>query len=607
MNTLNSAINSALSDKKKGKDYANNRRRDYVLHKKHNSVSFKGFNPVNILRKSVNLDTIAKHGTNPIVAPLVSSAGILAVRPAITMMDKQTPKKDRLYSASWQAAVAISGLAAMMAFGEKIKKASEFLTDKIMGGVLNNADKILSSKHSGVAEAVLKDSGNEKSAIKNIIKMSSEQVDELVEEYGKTYSKRTKTTFKSVLCSFNFFRKAKDVPHPFETNPGLIREIYDQYNKPAGKAGNVVKGLVDDLVKNPGSAKNRAGKILARTGMSKAINFVTLMTALTGATYLVTRYLDKMMNFTGKLLNIDALKNKTEKNKEEDSAQKAENSEKTDKEKWNELDKTIFTGLGAIAVIEGANIAGAAIGKKNIGYQAVAGIFKGAKKVFDETAGRALKAVNAGGFLKSAAEKARNSGRFGNILGKAKDSANVNDKWIERSVVFNLFARLAINLPTGQYYNATRDAVDQTMILGLAGMAEKTLINPAKKGLAKLFGVKEYNPGINVIADQGIKNVMIIGVLMGFLNNAVSGRFVKMLEKTGLSKSKAKDKEESYQEHRRRFIAAHNLDKLNSGKQFHSLGSTAINNPFSSDVEANKNTQLFAEILKDYQEYKKRA
>ncbi len=67
-------------------------------------LAFKGlFNPETIEKViKPGLEKIGIWGTKPIVAPLVSTLGILAVRPAITMMDKKTPKKDRIYSASWQ-------------------------------------------------------------------------------------------------------------------------------------------------------------------------------------------------------------------------------------------------------------------------------------------------------------------------------------------------------------------------------------------------------------------------------------------------------------------------------------------------------------------------
>lgn len=520
-----------------------------------NAHRFKNIrNRSNLEFKSNFLDTIGRFGSTPMAAPFISSAGILAIRPAITMMDKKTPKEDRIYSASWQAGISTAGLGIILTYGEKIKNFSNYLAGKILGIKFSNADKALAESQSHIVDAVLRDNPNSRYSINKIIHASTKETKQLVEELGEEYSRRNKTTLKGIFDTLNIFKRTKEISNPIELNPALVHEIRDKVGKSSIKEGidKNIQGLISEFINTPEQAKQRAGRILIKTGVTKITNFVILMSTLTAGTYLVTRYLDPMMKFAGRTFNIKALQKGVEPDKKADS----ENKEK--KEKWGLFDKTIFAGLGALVAIEGANIAGKFFGKKNIAYQSIGKIFKGINEKLNvsQTIGR---------IMKKPMEGLRNLAGFKDFQNKMAEQANVNDKWVERSVIFNLIARLAINVPTGQYYNATRDVVDQIMPLALMRSAEKTIINPAKKGLAKMFGVPEYNQGVQVIADQGIKNLLIIGVVMGFLNNAISSRCIKVLEKTGLIESD-KEKEMNYMEYRRKFLTAQRLKefKLNA-------------------------------------------
>jgi hypothetical protein len=248
-----------------------------------------------------------------------------------------------------------------------------------------------------------------------------------------------------------------------------------------------------------------------------------------------------MMNFAGKTCNIKALQKKDPGSKKEKG-----------KKKWGLADKTIFTALGGLAVIEGINLAGRFGKRKGIAYKAIGRVFKGINKKL-----KTGEKIN--GFAAPLVGKVRKGNGFKKFTDLMAKQANVSDKWLERSVVFNLISRLAINLPTGNYYNATRDSVDQVMQLALMGAAGKTIVNPAKKGLAKRLGVPAYNKGVKVIADHGIKNVVIVCGLMGLLNNAISHRALNCLKKIGIGKGNTPEKDNDYKDFRKRFVPALSL------------------------------------------------
>ncbi len=533
MNRLNGTVKyTAPVTREKHGFVTKNKGASYPQAGGNSKLAFKGAGPATIQL----LDKAAKWGASPVIAPLVSSAGILAVRPAITMMDKNTPKEDRIYSASWQAAVALSGLGVITLYNDKIKNLSDFLAGKIFGLNLGAKEKAIAEKAPHLAEAVYRNihssSGH---SISKVLDLTDGQADNLVKKLEKNLAQKEKATLKGVFSSLNplnLFRKNKEVINPFETSPNLIHEVRKNKDK--------VRHLM-------GSNAQNAKKILSKVGASKMVNFVLLMTTLTGATFLITKYLDPLMKFAGRVFDIKPLKNGVDNKKETDPKEEG-------KKKWSTFDKTVFAGLGALAVVEGVNLVGAALKKGNIAYEGIGKAFKAVDNKLN--IGKTISNI-----LKKPAEWIKNSSGFKKIKSTIKNQANVNDKWIERSVVFNLLARLGINVPTGQYYNATRDVVDQTMQLGLMGVANKTVINPARKSLAKVLGVPEYNEGVKVITDQVVKNLLIICTVMGFLNNAVSSRFVKFLEKLGFKK--VEEKENEYRDFKKRFISTQKLDNFN--------------------------------------------
>ena len=561
------------------------------------NLAFKGAIPTRGLlgiKWTPFLNKAATVGTNPMIAPLVSAIGILSVRPAITMMDKKTPREDRIYSASWQAGVAVGGLGVLLPYGHKIKKVSNFIAEKLLdtgkdyidksGKFLGEEyahDKFLADKKPHLVEAVFDEQERKRyqrlspyPTLKQIIEMPDDKANQLVEKLSKQYSENNKFSFKDTIRSLNpknvFNKNKKQIPL-LETNPGLVHEIRE--NK------EVVNKLLGD--------KRKVRSILARTGMGKVINFLTIMTALTGATFLITRYLDPIMETIGKTFNIKSLKNGVDGSKEK-------NSENSEEKKWGTFDKAVFGSLGAIVAIEGINLAGKPFKKANIAYEYIGKAFKQAGKAF-KAVDRELgigKTIN--NHIYNPLKELRTRGGFSNFKNKMREQANVNDRWVNRSVWFNLIGRTPINLGAGEPYNLIRDNVDCFMQLGFMGIAEKTIIKPVRKVMSKVMGVPEYNEGIKVIADQGIKNLLIVCTVMGFLNNAISSRFVKVLKKLGVGN--AKKKESRYQQHKRNFLTAQHLYQPTS-KNY--AGKLRLIAPPQSNL-GNKDEFIFADFLAKY-------
>ncbi len=484
-----------------------NKNRNFTLKNNNSNLAFKG--------KLQVLNKIGAYGTNPIIAPLVSTLGILAIRPAITLADKNTPKEDKIYSASWQTGVALGGLGVMLGYGKKIDNLSMKIAEKVMGTKLNPVDKELAKNKGHIVEAVYR---NPKTTA-NILNMSEEKATKLTEAFTKKSSQKGKFSFKSITNSFNplkIFKKSKRI-NPFINNPGLVGEIRQN------------KKVVNDLLKNNAQ---KAKKILTTSGTSKVTNFGLLMGALSTATFLVTRYLDPLMNFTGKKLNIESLK-KEEKNSE------------TNKKKWNKTDKTIFGALGALVLIEGTNAVGKLFKKDAMAYKAIGNIFKGINKNLKIT-------DKLGKLTKKITNKISGNNSFRK---KMAGQANVNDKWLERSIWTNLAVRFGINVKAGNPYTTVREAVDPLLQLSLLGLADKTLVKPAQKGLAKLLKVPEHNQGVKVIAEQGVKNLFIVCTVMGFLNNAISHRVIN-----GFKKISGNDKNTKFKQ---AFLTSQNLKEFN--------------------------------------------
>jgi hypothetical protein len=492
-------------------------------------VSFHGWNPATV--KTI-LDKAAAMGANPIIAPLVSTIGILAVRPAITMADKETPMNDRVYSAAWQTGIALGGLSVMLPFGPKIEALSQRIAEKAVGG-LSQADGKLVSGGSHLVEAVIY---NNKRTIQNILNTADDKVDDLVKHFESKAVKKSFTESLKGLNPVNLFKSKEAVKYtnPIVKNPGLIHELREN------------RAVAEELLNR---SKKDLQKVLTAAGFKKGLNFILLMGALAGASFLVTRYLNPVMNFVGEKLNIKALQKKEEKTEKTDDQQKNKTG------KWNAFDKTVFTALGGLALVEGINLVGNLFRKNsNVAYKAI-------KNTFGAVNSKLKITENLGKLTGGLKNRFAIGQKFEKTLAK---QAN-NSSWLERSIWFNLITRLGINLPTGQFYNATRDAVDQTLQLSFLKLADNTIVKPSRKAFAKFLSkqtgqnISEYNRGVNVITEQVVKNFLIVCTMMGFMNNAVSGRIIKSL---GIG-DKGKKPEKDYQDYKKNFIYAENLKDLN--------------------------------------------
>lgn len=489
-----------------------------------NKVSFKGLSPE-------FLDKVGRAGANPATTAIASTVGYLLLRPWITMADKKTPEEERKFSALWQAGMTLAGGAGILAYNKKFENLGNFLSQKMLAHKLTAEELKLASGKSALIEAIHK----APETARKIINGTAEEAEALADKFDADLAKRSKPTIKSVLTALNPLntnsKPAKDL---FAESPGLVTQLH---REASAKPGTMGKNLINNLIENKGTTK----KILEVAGTSKVVHFVVLLSALNAITFLVTRYMKDITSFLGNKLNIGFLKDKDSK--------KAENEEKP-KKKWSILDKGIFATLGALVGIEGLNIVGSLANKKKWGDQAV---------------GSAAKYLNKHLSISKGFDKLINKTRSFINMGKGwlANQANINDKWVERSIITNTGMRSAILAPTvnqpGGVYNLLRTGIDGGLGLTLVNAADKAIVKPLSRGMSKLFGVKPYNEGIKVITDQGIKNIGIICLGLGFVINWVTQPIMKGLEKLGINLEKSKKLEEGYQEHRNRFMATQKL------------------------------------------------
>jgi len=563
----------------------------------------------NIAFKGRVLDSIGQLGAKPEVSNLVSTAGFIGIRPPITMADKKTPKKERVYSAFWQTGMAIGGLAVQLLYNRRYEQFANFLSQKILG--LNGKDKLtdsekrLANNRSAIVEAIHRNPDETKEILH---RMTPEQAAARMKQYDEELVKRSKPTLKTIMAAanpLNIFKNQTHGENPYRDNPGLIRQIRAEYGKQtagyeikqtakkAGKQAEIIgKSMIDSLLNN----KNRTKQILEVSGASKMIHFVVLLSSLNLATLLVTRYMDPLMKFVGNTFDIKALQKKEKSENDATVQANKSDNKKSDKKKFNWLDKTIFSALGGLAALEAVNIAGWLINGKKVGNQFVGKVAKGISKNLNIDKGFDR-------LMNSSFNKIKNNPKKREGLAS---QANLNDKWVERNVIANLLMRLGITAPTifvfgkaagtdknsdksgpneagkakkekkgsnirinnTALYNTTRIVVDEAMNLTLLNAADKAAIVPASIAIAKALGKSPSNQGIKVITDQGIKNILLVCTIMGFLNNAISRpvvkSFKKLTKKLGLKEDSAKKMEKGYREYRRRFLATQHLMGYNS-------------------------------------------
>lgn len=547
-------------------------------------ISFRG---LNILNPQM-LDHIGKVGADPAVSNVVSSVGWLAIRPAITMADKNTPDDSKKYSALWQGGIALGGLGVLAAFNDKFVKLSTFLAQKFLGEDLNKnfpGDLDLAKNKSALVEAI-KNAPDTAASIINGGTLEGIEVKDIdaAKELANKFDEAP--TFGKILKSLNplnlFKKHGPDNISPFKKSPGLIVHLKEEAMGGPGKMG--IDGI-NKLLDAPERAKN----ILRVSGATKVIHFTVLLLALNAATMLVTRYMKPTTQFFGEKFNIGFLKNK-----KAESPESSEAAPDMKKKKMSSLDKGILGTMGVLTLIEGANIVGKMFNKKG--------------KVADESIGRVAKAVNeklhigkAFDYITKPVSNWVKNGKLGTkeVKDVLADQANVNDKWVERNVIANLFLRLMITVPTiftkpkkseipkeagtteinkpkekfkvnkDALYNTVRLVNDEIMNLTLLTAADRAIVTPLSRAMAKTARVAPYNEGIKVLTDQGIKNILLVCTVMGFLNNALSHKMMKYLERFGLGKDGGeKDKppetnsEQKYQNFRRQFMASQKLQQM---------------------------------------------
>lgn len=165
-------------------------------------VAFNGFIGSPAMMRT--LDAIGRAGSKPSTPTLVSSAGILAARPLITMSDKDTPLNDRINSAVWISAISLAGLAIQLSYDNKFTKFAENAAQKILGISLKDSKHLL--KNPALLKAVVEDP---KTATK-IANMTDDQLKSFTQVIDKEITAaRTEARSLKKLIPSNWFKKRR--------------------------------------------------------------------------------------------------------------------------------------------------------------------------------------------------------------------------------------------------------------------------------------------------------------------------------------------------------------------------------------------------------------
>ncbi|MGD9581548.1 MAG: hypothetical protein AB7V50_09255 [Vampirovibrionia bacterium] len=323
--------------------------------------------------------------------------------------------------------------------------------------------------------------------------------------------------------------------------------------KPFSKLANT---LAKDLLKlkDPEAIK----------GAAESAKYVLFNGAAIVATYLNTRYVGRLMDAISLKLTGKTFTKKPEKEPTKEEITKNKR-----------IDKIIMGSFAALGSFVAINLVGLKLGKGPIATKALKNGFNNTINFLKNNSKTFNKLTDA---LKSQTDKlakwANNpNGKFGTTAWYAKQ-ANVGDGWIIRNMIANAIVRPTIALLSGQPYVAFRCFVDE----GLGALIVKFAGAPIIKGAKPFFNkalrttpevlkhmpVEESNAikkGVDVITGQLVRNVGILCVALGFMNNYLSSRMVKLLDKF----KKPEQKEQEYKDFKQNFIPAGKLSGVEEG------------------------------------------
>ncbi|MEW5820366.1 MAG: hypothetical protein AB1782_09260 [Cyanobacteriota bacterium] len=327
---------------------------------------------------------------------------------------------------------------------------------------------------------------------------------------------------------------------------GVMKGIIGPYTNFANK-------LAKDLFK----LKNKE----AIQGAAECINFVLLNATFIATTYFNTRYVGKALDWISEKLTGKKFSKDADKKKSPDELKKEAKK-----------DKMIFGALGALAVFIGLNVIGRKFGKGPIASDTVKKAFSSIGEFLSKKStlfnniksSIATKKDQLAKWINRPGEKFASSGWF------AKQT-KVGDGWIIRNMIANTIVRPTIALLSGQPYVAFRCIIDEGVGAIIVKYAGGPIMKHAQPLVNKAFNVtpqtlgklapesaKLVQEGAKLTTGQLVRNIGILCIALGFFNNFMSSKMVKLMDKFKKDKG-GTEAEKQYKDFRKQFIPAASL------------------------------------------------
>lgn len=334
----------------------------------------------------------------------------------------------------------------------------------------------------------------------------------------------------------------------------------------------------------------------AIAGAAECVKYLLYNGMAIGITYLNSRYIGKVMD----AISLKLTGKKFSKEPEKPLSEQEKAKEKS-KDKW------ILRSLGALAAFIGVNIIGRKFGKGPIASNALKSVFKSAGNFLTKNSGmyRNFKAFLKGKSDKLAQWANRSGNKFGSKAWFAKQT-EIGDGWIIRNMLANMIVRPTIALLSGQPYVAFRCLVDEGLGAIIVKYGGEPIIKATKPLMNKLFRAtpevlskmpaaeaNAIKQGVDIVTGQLVRNVGLLCIALGFVNNYVSSRMNKLLSKF----KKEAPEEQQYKDFRKNFVPAASLSeaqKMVTQAKSPSAWLSAINQTPQSD------NQNIAQIIRNF-------
>lgn len=546
-----------------------------VSQQKNKNPSFTGLLPPGSKEWITNF--VAKGAGNPTLAIWVGTLGALLISAPMPLMDKNAKKEDRIYSASWMAGMSLAGISTLSTIQGPAKKLANFVADKLTGyrpdkelldALSTNNDekrvlealqefpeilkKVIDEKDFDIKKYVSEMKGKgplgkaasffkDQQKIQRAQELFNDDLIGLVNQYKRgVVTKLDKAT--NFLNNTNITGAFLKSGHVLNS---LVQGTSDSIETLVEKAPDVKKSkgflgffnpakavkaffneAKDDIVDNKADiARLFRGKselvkhTLAHRGVGKIVEFATVMVGCMGATLLVSRYLGDVLNFASKKMTGKPFK---EPEKTPEAQQQLEKKKRTDK----------FL-IPAVATLVGGVLANLTILKAS-----------GDKTSIVKFVGNKLKDANVGKAAGDLLERLKITPALKSFVQKHENflqNTAISKRWVEVNVGTDLVVRTMSNISSP--YTAFRHAFENGLKLVSLGWTSKLLKRLEKPVAEHLFAGENAKDAAQVFVQQGVQTIGICSILMGFLNNAVSGKLMKYVgDKFGKKSDKPAEK-----------------------------------------------------------------